>query len=54
MIIDLTAEREKRKQPIKQLEVKKVPIVERIHEVDGELKFEVSGYKETPVKWLDN
>ncbi|WP_242219232.1 hypothetical protein [Bacillus cereus group sp. BfR-BA-01380] len=54
MIIDLTTEREKRKHPIKQLEVKKVPIVERIYEVDGEFKFEISDFKETPVKWLDD
>ncbi|SDY38045.1 hypothetical protein [Bacillus sp. 166amftsu] len=54
MIIDLTAEREKRKKTfIKQEEIKKVPIVEKIYKVDGEIKFEVSGYKETPVKWLD-
>ncbi|AAP27569.1 MULTISPECIES: hypothetical protein [Bacillus] len=54
MIIDLNAEREKRKKrTIKQEEFKKIPIVEKIHIVDGEIKYEVSGYKETPVKWLD-
>jgi len=55
LIIDLTAEREKRqKSTIKQEEFKKIPIVEKIHIVDGEIKYEVSGYKETPVKWLDD
>ena len=55
MIIDLNAEREKRKKSIvKQEEMKKIPIVEKIYTVDGEIKYEVSGYKETPVKWLDD
>ncbi|MBK5435250.1 MULTISPECIES: hypothetical protein [Bacillus] len=55
MIIDLTAEREKRKKSIvKSEEITKIPIVEKIYTVDGEIKFEVSGYKETPVKWLDD
>ncbi|HFK1711932.1 MULTISPECIES: hypothetical protein [Bacillus cereus group] len=55
MIIDLNAEREKRKKSIvKPEEITKIPIVEKIYTVDGEIKFEVSGYKETPVKWLDD
>lgn len=54
MIIDLNAEREKRKKStVKQEEMIKVPIVTKIYTVDDEIKYEVSGYKETPVKWLD-
>lgn len=54
MIIDLKAEREKRKKSIvKKEEMIKIPIVTKIYTVDDEIKYEVSGYKETPVKWLD-
>ncbi|MES5896666.1 hypothetical protein [Bacillus cereus group sp. RP43] len=39
MIIDLNAEREKRKRPFIKQKNEKVPIVEKIYKVDGELKF---------------
>ncbi|MDM5235348.1 hypothetical protein QUF83_03805 [Bacillus cereus] len=55
MIIDLNAEREKRKSSIgKQEEMIKIPIVTKTYTVDDEIKYEVSGDKETPVKWLDD
>jgi len=54
LIIDLAVEREKRASKTKDPEFEMVPIVERIYEIDGEMKFEISGYKKTPIEWLDD
>ncbi|WP_242223705.1 hypothetical protein [Bacillus cereus group sp. BfR-BA-01380] len=48
MIIDLAIEREKRKQK----EMLKIPIVTRIYEEDGETKYEIDGYIDTPKEWI--
>lgn len=54
LIIDLAVEREKRASKTKDPEFEMVPIVEKIYEIDGEMKFEISGYKKTPIEWLDD
>lgn len=51
MVIDLAIEREKRKKQKENIFVK-LPIVTRVYEVDGEIKFEIGGYIDTPISWL--
>ncbi|MFB6649285.1 hypothetical protein [Bacillus toyonensis] len=53
MIIDLNAEREKRKKStVKQEEMIKIPIVTKIYTVDDEIKYEVSGFPRSG--WMNN
>lgn len=47
MIIDLAIEREKENQLVK------LPIVTRVYKEDGEIKYEIEGYIDTPVSWLE-
>ncbi|HFU6611240.1 TPA: hypothetical protein ACGPI4_005415 [Bacillus paranthracis] len=49
MIIDFNKERLKRR---KQIEIIKVPIVTRIYEENGEIKYEISDYIDTPLTWI--
>ncbi|WP_342047496.1 hypothetical protein [Bacillus sp. OTU530] len=49
-VIDLNAERQRRQ---KEKQMITIPIIKRIYEEDGEIKFEISGEREVPVAWLD-
>ncbi len=49
-VIDLNAERQRR-QKEKQMII--IPIIKRVYEEDGEIKFEISGEREVPLAWLD-
>lgn len=37
----------------KENEVETIPIIKRIYYENGEIKFEISGEKNVPTRWLD-
>ena len=49
-VIDLNAERQRRQ---KENQMITIPIIKRVYEEDGEIKFEISGEREVPLAWLD-
>lgn len=48
MIINLDDYRKK-----KQKDMVKIPIVTRIYEEDGEMKYAIEGYIDTPKEWIE-
>jgi len=49
-VIDFEQARERK---MKEQQMIKIPIFERIYEVNGEIRYEVSGKKELPRNWLE-